>query len=79
MKTAVILGIVLIVLGLAGLIYGGLNYTKKETVVDLGSVELRVDEKKQISIPPILGGIALAAGVILVFKGRRAISRGRAA
>ncbi len=77
MKSFVILGIALIVLGAVGLIYGGINYTSKKSVVDLGSVELQVDQKKHIPMPPILGGVAVAVGVALVFMGRRGAARGR--
>jgi hypothetical protein len=77
MKSFVIMGVVLIVLGAAGLIYGGINYTTKKNVVDLGSVELQVDQKKHIDMPPILGGVAVAVGVALLFVGRRGAARGR--
>ena len=78
MKPIVIIGMVLIVLGAVGLIYGGITYTSKKNVLDLGSIEVQVDEKKQIPMPPILGGAAVAVGIILVLTGRRGMSRGRA-
>ena len=78
MKPIVIIGTVLIVLGAVGLIYGGITYTSKRNVVDLGPIEVQVDQKKEIPLPPILGGAAVAVGIVLVFAGRRGMSRGRA-
>jgi hypothetical protein len=69
---------VLIVLGAVGLIYGGITYTSKKNVLDLGSIEVQVGEKKEIPLPPILGGAAVALGIVLVFVGRRGMPRGRA-
>jgi hypothetical protein len=76
MRPFVLVGIVLIVLGCAGLIHGGITYTAKKNVVDLGSIEVQVDQKKHIPLPPILRGAAVAVGIVLVFVGRRATSRG---
>ena len=77
MKPIVIIGMVLIVLGAVGLIYGGISYTSKTNVVDLGSLEVQVDEKREIPLPPVLGGAAVAVGIVLVFAGRRGTPRGR--
>ena len=71
MKTMSVIGIILIALGLVGLIYGGITYTSSKSVVDLGAVQLKVDEKKEIPLSPILGAGAVAAGVILMIVGRR--------
>ncbi len=71
MKTVSIVGIILIVLGAIGLIYGGITYTSSKDVVDLGAVHLEVDQQKHIPFSPILGGVALGLGVILVIVGRR--------
>lgn len=71
MKTMTIIGIVLIVLGVVGLIYGGITYTSKKDVVDLGPIELRVDEKKEIPLPPIFGAAAVAIGTALILVSRR--------
>jgi hypothetical protein len=66
------LGIVLIVLGLIGLIYGGITWTQREEVLDLGPLEVTQEERKTVPLPPIVGGVALAAGVLLLVAGRRA-------
>jgi hypothetical protein len=71
MKTMTIIGIILIVLGVVGLIYGGITYTSSKNVVDIGSVQLKVDQQKTIPLSPIFGAGAVAAGVILMLVGRR--------
>lgn len=63
-----ILGAILIVLGIAGLVYGGFSYTKREKVVDAGPIQVTADEKKHVPISPILGIVALGAGLILVLR-----------
>ena len=71
MKSATLLGIVLIVLGVLALVYQGFTYTTREKVVDLGPLKITADKEKSIPLPPILGAIALAGGVVLVFVGVR--------
>ena len=71
MNIVTIIGIILIVLGVVGLIYGGISYTSTKNVVDLGSVQLTVDQKKEIPLSPFFGAGAVAAGVILMIIGRR--------
>ena len=65
-------GIVLIVLGLVGLLYGGLTWTRREKVVDLGPIEVTQEQHKSIPVPPVVGGICLVAGVLLLVGSRRA-------
>jgi len=72
MTAARIAGVVLIVIGLIGLIWGGISWTEEKTVVDLGPIEARAQERQTIPIPPIVGGIALVAGIVLlVVPGRK--------
>jgi hypothetical protein len=71
MKTAVILGIVLIVVGLAALAYQGFTYTSRETVLDIGPVHATADRQKTVPLPPVLGVVAVAGGVALVVAGVR--------
>ena len=63
-----ILGVLLIALGLVGLIYGGVTWTRREKVVDLGPLQVTQDKEKSVPVPPIVGGICLVAGVLLVMK-----------
>ncbi|MBI4459846.1 MAG: DUF3185 domain-containing protein [Acidobacteria bacterium] len=64
-----ILGIVLIVFGALMLAYQGITYTKNKTVIDLGPVEVQSEEKKTIPLPPIIGGLTLAGGIVLLIAG----------
>ena len=68
-----ILGIVLVVVGLIGLIYGGVSWTHRETVVDVGPLEVTRDKHEWRPISPIAGGVALAAGVVILMKKGRPI------
>jgi hypothetical protein len=60
------IGFVLIVLGLVGVAYGGLTYTTKEKVVDLGPIDVSRDKKHTLPVPPVVGGLALLGGVVLL-------------
>jgi len=62
-------GILLIVLGGLALAYQGFSYTHRETVLDLGPIHATADEQKHVSIPPILGGLALVGGIALLVVG----------
>lgn len=65
------IGLLLIVLGAIGLAYGGITYTKKRHAVDLGPLQVKVDEKESVPIPPLIGGLAIAAGVVVLALGGR--------
>ena len=66
-----IIGIVLLVIGLISLALGGISYTTKEKVVDIGPIEATAERHKTIPLPPLLGGLALAGGVALLIVGSR--------
>jgi hypothetical protein len=76
MKSYTLIGIILIVLGTIGLIYGGITYTSKKDVVDFGSVKIKTESKEQIPLSPILGGTAVVVGVVLLIVGQRRTPRG---
>ncbi|HET6218037.1 MAG TPA: DUF3185 domain-containing protein [Acidobacteriaceae bacterium] len=65
------LGIVLIVLGILALAYGGFTYTHEKKVVDLGPIQASRKETKTVPLPPILGVVAVLGGGILLFIGKR--------
>ena len=71
MKALALVGVVLIVLGIVALAYQGITYTTREKVIDLGPLKASVEKQKTIPLPPILGGLAVAAGVFLVWVGAR--------
>jgi uncharacterized membrane protein len=71
MRPTFVLGIVLIVLGALALAYQGFTYTKREKVVDIGPIQATAKKHETVPIPPIVGGIALAGGVILLVMGAR--------
>jgi uncharacterized membrane protein HdeD (DUF308 family) len=64
-----IAGIILIIVGVIALIFGGISYTTKEKVLDLGPIEATAEKEKRIPLPPILGAVALIAGVVLLLAG----------
>jgi hypothetical protein len=69
MKPAAIVGILLVIIGVLGLAYGGISYTKQKTVVDIGPIKATADERKTIPVPPVLGGLALVGGIVLLVTG----------
>ena len=71
MKPATLIGIALIIVGVLALAYQGITYTTREKVIDLGPLKASVDKEKTIPLPPILGALALAGGVVLVIVGAR--------
>jgi uncharacterized membrane protein YidH (DUF202 family) len=66
-----LMGIILIVLGVLALAYQGIRYTTQEKLVDVGSLHVTTTEKKNIPLPPIVGGVALVAGIVLVLAERK--------
>ena len=66
-----ILGVLLVVVGLLGLLYGGITWTRKDTVVDAGPIEITADKSERVAIPPIAGGILVVAGVALLVMRRQ--------
>ncbi len=69
MKTYTLIGIVLIVVGIIALAYQGITYTTREKVVDIGPIQMTADKTKTIPLPPIVGGIALVGGIVLLVAG----------
>jgi len=71
MKPIAILGVVLIVVGLAALAYQGITYTRRETVVDLGPIHATAERQRTIPLPPVVGIAGVLAGVALIVAGMR--------
>jgi uncharacterized membrane protein len=61
-----IVGFVLIAIGVISLAIGGITYTKREKVLDIGPIQATADRQKTIPLPPLLGGLALVGGIVLL-------------
>ena len=66
MKSLMLVGIALILLGILGLSYNRIAYTSKEKILDIGPIEATAEKEKSIPLPPLLGGLVLVAGIGLV-------------
>ena len=71
MKPIMWIGILLVVLGALGLAYQGFNYTHQKKILDVGPIHATAEEHERVSIPPALGGLALAAGIVLLLVGAK--------
>jgi drug/metabolite transporter (DMT)-like permease len=71
MRPAAVVGVVLIILGIAGLAFGGFSFTHREKVIDLGPIQASADKKESLPISPILGALALVGGVVLLATSAR--------
>ncbi len=71
MKNMSVLGVILIVLGVAALVYQGITYTSRETVIDIGPVQATADRERTLPLPPVMGIAAMAGGAALVIAGSR--------
>ncbi len=69
MKATMIVGIALMVLGIVALAVGGFTYTEKESVVQLGPLEVTAQEKKKFPISPAAAGVMIAGGLVLAVVG----------
>ena len=64
-------GIILVVLGVLALAYQGIRYTTREKLIDFGPLQVTASERKSIPLPPIVGGVALVAGIALIMADRK--------
>lgn len=65
------LGIILIVIGAVMLIWTGFSFTRKEKIVEIGSLEIAADKKEHVSWPPYVGGAVLLAGFVLLVVSKK--------
>lgn len=77
MKTITVLGIIVLAVGMLALVYQGVSYTTSEEIVDIGPIQIVEQDTSTIPLPPIVGVIAVIAGVALILSGKRD-RRGRA-
>ena len=66
-----LVGIVLIVLGIVAFAYQGITYTSRESIIDIGPIKATADTQKTIPLSPLLGGLALVGGVVMVVVGAK--------
>ena len=71
MKSTAMMGVFLVLLGVAALVYQGITYTTRETVLDLGPIHATKETTKTMPLPPLLGGMALLGGVFLIVLGAK--------
>jgi hypothetical protein len=71
MRPKIVIAILLIALGIVAFAYQGITYTTREKVVDIGPIHMTAEKTKTIPLPPILGVIALAGGIVLLVAGGR--------
>jgi len=71
MRPQIIIAIILIALGIAAFAYQGITYTTREKVVDLGPIQVTAEKTKSLPLPPIVGGIALVGGIVLLVMGSK--------
>ena len=65
------IGVILIVLGIVAFVWGGVFWTDRDTVIDAGPLQVQTAEREGFALPPILGGIALVGGIILLLVPQR--------
>ena len=66
-----IIGFILVVLGVLALVYGGISYSRQRTVVDVGAFKATATEQKNVPLSPIVGGIAILGGILLLAVPRK--------
>jgi len=71
MKSSLIIGLLLIALGAASLVYKQISYSSEETVAQIGPLKATAETEKNIPIPNVLGIIAIVAGVLVIVIGRK--------
>ena len=66
MSVRYVVGSLLVVIGLVSLLWGGFRWTQQKTVVDIGPLEAKTEEHKVLPIPPVVGGLVLVGGIVLL-------------
>ena len=62
------MGALLLVLGVVALVYGGVSWTRKDTVIDAGPVEVTADKRESLAVPPLVGLVLVVGGLVLVMR-----------
>jgi hypothetical protein len=70
-----VFGVVLVILGILALVYGGVSYNRQRTVLDVGPFKATASEQKNIPLSPIVGGIVLLSGILLMVIPRKRLAQ----
>ena len=65
------IGVILIVIGIIAFAYQGITYTTREKVVDIGPIHMTAEKTKTFPLPPVVGGLALLGGIVLLVAGNK--------
>ncbi|MFH2043668.1 MAG: DUF3185 domain-containing protein [Pseudomonadota bacterium] len=71
MRKYTLIGIILIVIGIVAFAYQGITYTTRENVIDIGPLQMTAEKTKTFPLPPIVGGVALFGGIVLLVMGNK--------
>ena len=71
MKTYTVIGIILIVIGIFAFAYQGIPFMTREKVVDIGPIQMTAEKTRTLPLPPIVGGISLVGGILLLVVGKK--------
>jgi drug/metabolite transporter (DMT)-like permease len=66
-----VLGALLILAGVIALSLGGFSFTTRDKVAEVGPVEVTAQQRRSVPLPPLLGGLAIVGGVVLIVVGSR--------
>jgi len=66
-----LIGVLLVVFGIVALVLGGITYTKRDKVLDIGPIKATAEHEKTIPLSPIVGIASLAGGIVLIVAGAR--------
>jgi len=75
MSVAKVVGLLLVIGGVISLLYSGITYTRREKIIDVGPIQVEKRTTERIPLPPIVGGLALLGGIVLVLSSRGSGSR----
>ena len=71
MKNTAVVGVLLVLLGMAALAYQGITYTTRDTIIDIGPIHATAEHQNTVRLPPVLAAIAVVGGVVLLVGGLR--------
>lgn len=71
MRSLTLIGVLLVVLGLAAFVFDRVSFTERSTALEVGPVEVTTERERTVSIPTVAAGAAVVAGVIMVVMGTR--------